>query len=177
MGADAACGPSAPVEELLQESPAWNRPGKVVFRDAFIGTELWLLTQEGKVDHSYVGHPDFSHEGKYLQIGSRRSPRGLLRTDGSTRHLNDAWKSIVWLFPWEQKRLPEGADLADWIATSRSPEGIELHNVVTGESQRIELPSRSGWADSAFSGNRNLRWKRTEYPPDHSRDAGVALGG
>ncbi len=71
--------------KLLAESPSWNRPGKVVFQDAFIGTELWLMTQEGKVDHSYVGHPDFSHEGKYLHIGLRRSPRGLLRTDGSMR--------------------------------------------------------------------------------------------
>jgi hypothetical protein len=138
--------------KLIHESPAWSRPGKVVFQDAFIGTELWLLTQEGKVDHSYVGHPDFSHEGKYLHIGLRRSPRGLLRTDGSARHLNDAWKGLVWLFPWERKRLPEGADPADWIATSRSPDGIELHNVVTGESQRIELPSRSGWRIVHFPG-------------------------
>lgn len=77
--------------KLLAASPAWNRPGKVVFQDAFIGTELWLMTQEGQVDHSYVGHPDFSHEGKYLHIGLRRQPRGLLRTDGSARHLK------VWL--------------------------------------------------------------------------------
>ncbi len=138
--------------KLLQEAPAWSRPGKVVFADAFIGTELWLLTQEGKVDHSYVGHPDFSHEGKYLHIGLRRSPRGLLRTDGSARYLNDAWKGLAWLFPWEQKRLPEEADPADWIVTSRSPAGIELHNVVTGESQRIELPSRSGWRIVHFPG-------------------------
>ena len=138
--------------KLLQESPAWDRPGKVVFQDAFIGAELWLLTQEGKVDHSYVGHPDFSHEGKYLHVGLRRSPRGLLRADGSARCLDDAWKGIVWLFPWELKRLPEGSDPADWIATSRSPEGIRLHNVVTGESHRIELPSRSGWRIVHFPG-------------------------
>ncbi len=146
--------PADPIHrmKLIQESPAWNRPGKVVFQDACIGTELWLLTQEGKVDHSYVGHPDFSHEGKYLQIGLRRSPRGLLRTDGSERYLNNAWKGIVWLFPWEQKRLPEGADPADWIATSRTPAGIQLVNVVTGESHRIELPSRSGWRIVHFPG-------------------------
>ena len=138
--------------KLLQASPAWSRPGKVVFQDAFIGTELWLMTQEGKVDHSYVGHPDFSLDGKYLHIGLRRSPRGLLRTDGSTRHLNDAWQGIVWLFPWEQKRLPEGSDPADWIAASRSPAGIELHNVVTGEDHRIEFPSRSGWRIVHFPG-------------------------
>jgi len=138
--------------KLLEKSPAWSRPGKVVFQDAFIGTELWLMTQEGKVDHSYVGHPDFSREGKYLHIGLRRSPRGLLRTDGSARHLNDAWKGIVWLFPWEQKRLPEGSDPADWIATSRSPAGIQLHNVVTGENHQIEFPSRSGWRIVHFPG-------------------------
>jgi len=131
--------------KLLEKSPAWSRPGKVVFQDAFIGTELWLMTQEGKVDHSYVGHPDFSLDGKYLRIGLRRSPRGLLRTVGSARHLNDAWKGIVWLFPWERKRLPERSDPADWIVTSRSPAGIELHNVVTGEGHRIKFPSRSGW--------------------------------
>jgi len=138
--------------KLLEESPAWNRPGKVVFQDAFIGTELWLMTQEGKVDHSYVGHPDFSLEGKYLHIGLRRSPRGLLGTDGSARHLNNAWKGIVWLFPWEQKRLPDGSHPADWIVTSRSPAGIELHNVVTGENHRIEFPSRSGWRIVHFPG-------------------------
>lgn len=136
--------------KLLEESPAWRREGKVVFQDAFVGTELWLLTQEGKVDHSYVGHPDFSREGKYLHIGLRRSPRGLLRTDGSARHLNDAWKGIVWLFPWEQKRLPSGR--ADWIATSRSTTAVELHNVVTDESRRLEFPSRSGWRIVHFPG-------------------------
>jgi len=138
--------------KLLERSPAWNRPGKVVFQDAFIGTELWLMTQEGKVDHSYVGHPDFSLEGKYLHIGLRRSPRGLLRTDGSARHLNDAWKGTVWLFPWEQKRLPEGSDSVDWIVTSRSPAGIQLHNVATGENHQIEFPSRSGWRIVHFPG-------------------------
>ncbi len=138
--------------KLLQQSPAWNRPGKVVFQDAFIGTELWLMTQEGKVDHTYVGHPDFSHQGKYLHIGFRRSPRGLLRTDGSARYLNDAWKGLMWLFPWEQKRLPKGSDPVDWIVTSRAPEGIQLHNVATGDDHRIELPSRSGWQIVHFPG-------------------------
>ena len=137
---------------LLAESPAWGRPGKVVFQDAFVGTELWLMTQEGKVDHSYVGHPDFSHDGKYLHIGTRRAPRGLLRTDGSARYLNDTWSSLVWLFPWEQRRLPPGSDPADWIATSRSPERIQLHNVVSGENHRIDLPARSGWRIVHFPG-------------------------
>ena len=138
--------------KLINQSPNWSRPGKVVFQDAFVGTELWLMSQEGKVDHTYVGHPDFSHEGKYLHIGFRRPPRGLLRTDGSARYLNDDWKGLVWLFPWEQDRLPEGADPADWIVTSRSPAGIELHKVATGESRRIDLPSRPGWRIVHFPG-------------------------
>ena len=138
--------------KLLQDSPAWDRPGKAVFQDAFLGTELWLMTQEGKVDHTYVGHPDFSHDGKYLHIGFRRSPRGILRTDGSARYLNEAWKGLVWLFPWEQKRLPKGTDPADWIAIARTPEGIQLHNVVSGENHRIELPTRSGWQIVHFPG-------------------------
>lgn len=138
--------------ELLQQSPAWNRPGKVVFQDTFLGTELWLMTQEGKVDHTYVGHPDFSHEGKYLHIGFRRPPRGLLRTDGSARYLNDAWKGLMWMFPWEQKHLPAGTDPADWIVTSRTPSGIQLHNVLTEEDLLIELPSRSGWQIVHFPG-------------------------
>ena len=138
--------------KLLQDSPAWDRPGKVVFQDTFLGTELWLMTQEGKVDHTYVGHPDFSHEGKYLHIGFRRSPRGLLRTDGSARYLNDAWKGLMWLFPWEQNRLPEGTDPADWIAVSRTSEGIQLHNVATEEDRLIDLPARSGWQIVHFPG-------------------------
>ncbi len=131
--------------KLINESPAWSRPGKVVFQDAFIGTELWLMTQEGKVDHSYVGHPDFSHDGKYLHIGSRREPRGLLRTDGGARYLNRELGGLVWLFPWMQKRLPEGSDPADWVITSRSDKEVHLHNVVTSESHRLDLPSRPGW--------------------------------
>jgi len=138
--------------KLINQSPEWNRPGKVVFQDAFLGTELWLMTQEGKIDHTYVGHPNFSHEGKYLHIGFRRAPRGLLRTDGSTRYLNDAWTGIVWMFPWEQKRLPAGSDPADWIVTARKTDGIQLLNVVTGQTQRIDLPSRPGWQIVHFPG-------------------------
>lgn len=138
--------------KLLNESPAWNRPGKVVFHDSFLGTELWMMTQEGKVDHTYVGHPDFSHDGKYLHIGFRRSPRGLLRTDGTARWLNDQWQGLVWLFPWEEKRLPKGSNPSDWIVLSRTPAGIEMHNVVTGGNHRIELPSRPGWRIVHFPG-------------------------
>ena len=138
--------------KLINAWPLWSRPGKVVFQDAFIGTELWLMTQAGQVDHTYVGHPDFSHEGKYLHIGFRKAPRGLLRTDGSARYLNDSWTGIVWLFPWEQQRLPQGSDPVDWIVTSRKTTGIQLYNVVTGASQRIELPARSGWQIVHFPG-------------------------
>ena len=138
--------------QLINESPAWSRPGKVVFQDAFVGTELWLMTQEGKIDHSYVGHPDFSHDGKYLHIGSRRAPRGLLRTDGSARYLNDKWAGLVWLFPWMERRLPEGSDPADWIITSRSGTEVRLHSVVTKESHRLALPSRPGWGIVHYPG-------------------------
>lgn len=146
-----------PVDRLhrlkaIAESPAWSRPGKVIFQDSLVGTELWLLTQEGKVDHTYVGHPNFSHEGKYLHIGFRRPPRGLLRTDGSARYLNGSWSGIVWPFPWEQKRLPAGTDPADWIVTARGPGGIQLHNVVTHDGRQIELPSRPGWRIVHFPG-------------------------
>ncbi|HNS32104.1 MAG TPA: hypothetical protein PKN36_03915, partial [bacterium] len=131
--------------KLINEYPNWDRPGKVIFKDSFIGTELWLMTQAGKVDHSYVGTPDFSHEGKYIYTGWMKTPRGLLRTDGSARYMNDRWKAIVWLFPWELKRLPEGSDPADWICSSRSLNLVALRNVVTGESLEIKMPSRPGW--------------------------------
>lgn len=146
--------PVDPLHRLkaINHSPAWSRPGKVVFQDALLGTELWLMTQEGQIDHTYVGHPNFSHEGKYLHIGFRRAPRGLLRTDGSARYLNDAWSGIPWLFPWEQKHLPAGAEPEDWIVTARSPAGIQLQNVVSQASHRIGLPSRSGWRIIHFPG-------------------------
>ncbi len=162
--------------KLLAESPSWDRPGKVVFQDAFLGTELWLMTQEGKVDHSYVGHPDFSHEGKYLHIGLRRVPRGLLRTDGSARYLDNTWRDLVWMFPWERNRLPVGTDPVDWIVTSRSPAGSPglftppmgsarepeavphppagsmLYNVASGATHHVALPSRPGWRIVHYSG-------------------------
>lgn len=138
--------------KLIHAAPAWNRPGKVIFQDSFLGTELWLMTQEGRVDHTYVGHPNFSPDGKYLHIGFRRPPRGLLRTDGTARYLNDAWTGIVWPFPWEQKHLPQEGDPADWIVTSRSPAGIEMQNVLTDARHRIDLPTRSGWRIVHFPG-------------------------
>ncbi|MCK5803501.1 MAG: hypothetical protein KAI66_11740, partial [Lentisphaeria bacterium] len=138
--------------KLINKSPVWNRPGKVVFQDAFVGTELWLMTQEGKIDHSYVGNPDFSHEGKYLHIGMRRAPRGLLRTDGSLRYLNDSWKGLPWLFPWMQRRLPKDSKPVDWIVTSRNTSEIRLHNVATKKDHRITLPSRPGWGIIYYPG-------------------------
>ncbi len=138
--------------KLLNDYPAWNRPGKVVFQDSFIGTELWLMTQEGKVDHSYVGHPDFSHDGKYLHIGARRAPRGLLRTDGSARYLNNEWRELVWLFPWMRKRLPDNSNPADWIVTSRNTTEVCLFNVITENEHCIKLPSRGGWSIVHYPG-------------------------
>ena len=131
--------------KLLNDYPAWNRPGKVIFKDSFIGTELWLMTQEGKVDHSYVGTRDFSSNGKYLYIGFMKTPRGILRTDGSKRYLNDSWRGLVWLFPWERQRLPEGSNPSDWICVHRSLEQVILKNIVTDETLKIEMPSIPGF--------------------------------
>jgi|APSaa5957512622_1039677.scaffolds.fasta_scaffold04514_2 PKD repeat protein len=138
--------------KLINQSPTWDRPGKVVFQDTLIGTELWLMTQGGRNDHSYVGHPDFSHDGKYLHIGVRRTPRGLLRTDGATRFLDDKWGGLIWLFPWMQKRLPEGSDPSDWIVVSRNTKEVHLHNVVTRENHHLKLPSRAGWEIVCYPG-------------------------
>lgn len=131
--------------ELLEASPSRRRPGKVVFQDSFIGTEVWLMTQGGLDDHSYVGHPDFNRDGSFLHIGLRRPPAGLLRTDGSIRHLNNKWLGLVWLFPWMERRLPQGANPAEWVVASQSTSAIELENVVTGARHTIKLPTRPGW--------------------------------
>jgi hypothetical protein len=141
--------------DLLEASPCRNRPGKVVFRDSFIGTELWLMTQGGQEDHSYVGHPDFSRNGRYLHIGARRPPGGLLRTDGTARYLNDRWLGLVWPFPWMERYLPQGEDAEDWIVVKRSAETIELENAVTGTRHTIELPSRPGWSVVHYPGMTN----------------------
>ena len=139
--------------ETLNNNPEWNRPGKVIFHDTFMGTELWLMTQGGKTDLSYVGKPDFSNEGKYVQVGNRR-PGDVMRTDGSRMHRNPiemgkygGWTgSLLWLFPWEREYVPEGEDLSDWIVKpNRTASFIDLQNIVTGQTSRIELPSREGW--------------------------------
>ncbi len=131
--------------DLINKTPNWERPGKVIFNDTLIGTELWLMTQEGKTDHSYAGNPDFSCEGKYLYTGLRRPPKGILRTDGSTRYINNNLKGMAWLFPWEKKYLPKGVDPTDWICTNRTFEEIFLYNPFTNENHSIKIPSRTGW--------------------------------
>ena len=141
--------------DLLEASPARNRPGKVVFRDSFIGTELWLMTQGGQDDHSYVGHPDFNRDGSFLHIGARRAPAGLLRTDGSARYLDDTWRGLVWPFPWMERQLPEDADPAEWVVAARGTAAIKLENAVTGARHTIELPTRPGWTIIHYPGMTN----------------------
>ncbi|MCK5802732.1 MAG: hypothetical protein KAI66_07865, partial [Lentisphaeria bacterium] len=141
--------------DLLEASPSRNRPGKVVFRDSFIGTELWLMTQGGQEDHSYVGHPDFNRDGSFLHIGARRAPAGLLRTDGSARYLDNTWRGLVWLFPWMERQLPEDADPSEWVVAARSTATIKLVNAVTGARHTIELPTRPGWTLVHYPGMTN----------------------
>ena len=141
--------------DLLEASPSRNRPGKVVFRDSFIGTELWLMTQGGQDDHSYVGHPDFNRDGSFLHIGARRAPAGLLRTDGSARYLDNTWRGLVWPFPWMERQLPEDADPVEWVVAARDTATIRLENVVTGARHTIELPTRPGWTIVHYPGMSN----------------------
>lgn len=137
--------------ETLNNCSNWEQPGKVIFKDSFLGTEVWLMTQGGQTDMSYVGFPDFSNDGKYLQAGHRR-PGYVIRTDGSYRHhplaydQSEKWNNkIVWMFPWEEKRIPEGTDKSDWIVSSRDTGVIKMINLVTGKSHHITMPSRQGW--------------------------------
>ena len=153
--------------DALEANPSRNRPGKVVFRDSFIGTELWLMTQGGQDDHSYVGHPDFNRDGSFLHIGARRAPAGLLRTDGSARHLDNRWRGLVWPFPWMERQLPKDANPAEWVVAARGTESIELENAVTGARQRIELPTRPGWTIIHYPG-------MTDYGLRGPRIAGIA---
>ena len=141
--------------DLLEASPSRNRPGKVVFQDSFIGTEVWLMTQGGQDDHSYVGHPDFNRDGSFLHIGARRAPAGLLRTDGSARYLDNRWRGLVWLFPWMERRLPEGANPAEWVVASQNTTAVELENAVTGARHTIKLPTRPGWTIVHYPGMSN----------------------
>lgn len=141
--------------ELLEKNPSRKRPSKVVFQDSFIGTEVWLMTQEGQDDHSYVGHPDFSADGKYLHIGARRPPAGLLRTDGSERYLDNKWLGLVWPFPWMNEYLPKDTELSDWIIESRGDTSVELLNVVTKQQKKIEFPIRPGWRLVHYPGRGN----------------------
>ncbi len=153
--------------DLLEASPSRNRPGKVVFRDSFIGTEIWLMTQGGQDDHSYVGHPDFNRDGSFLHLGARRPPAGLLRTDGSARFLDDRWRGLVWPFPWMERRLPEGANPAEWVVAQRGTTTVELENAVSGARHTIELPKRPGWTIVHYPG-------MTDYGLRGPRIAGIA---
>ena len=136
--------------ETLSRITRRDRPGKVVFHDSMTGAEIWLLTQGGEVNMSYAGNPDFSNDGKYLQSGAKM-PGDVVRTDGSFRHRNpggrNTWTNqLLWLFPWEQKRVPAGSDPSDWIAFLRYRAGNSpLVNLVTGEKYNIPLPSKEGW--------------------------------
>ncbi len=128
-----------------------DRPGRLIFSDALIGTEMWLMTQGGKVNLSYAGYQDFSNDGKYLHAGFR-VPGDIISTDGSIRHRNPSldrrlsWISkTLWLFPWEEKRLPEGADPSDWIGHTRTTEYVEFLNLETRATHRFNFPSRAGW--------------------------------
>ncbi|MCK9265375.1 hypothetical protein M0P98_00570 [bacterium] len=125
-----------------------DRPGKVIFKDSFIGTELWLMTQGGEVNLSYSGSQDFSNEGKYFFAG-KRTPGDIIRTDGTFRHRSAKPKSwanrIPWLFPWEEKRLPEGSDPSEWINVSRSFSTQTFLNLETGKTHIINLPQKEGW--------------------------------
>ena len=148
--------------DRLEASPSRLRPGKVVFQDSFIGTEVWLMTQGGQDDHSYVGHPDFSSDGRVIHIGARQPPGGILRTDGNARWLDNRWLGLVWLFPWMERHLPAGADPRDWIVVSRNREAVDLENVVTRARHTIALPRRPGWSVVHYPGltNYGLRGPR-----------------
>lgn len=137
--------------DTLKRISRADRPGRVIFNDSLIGTELWLMTQGGEVNLSYAGSPDFSNEGKYFHAG-KRVPGDVVRTDGSFRHKNPllnrpgSWANkTLWLFPWEEKRLPEGSDRSEWICTSRSDTSISFLNLHTGDTHTLTLPSRPGW--------------------------------
>ena len=137
--------------DTLKNISRSDRPGKVIFNDAFIGTELWLMTQGGEVNLSYAGSQDFSNNGKYFYAG-KREPGDIVRTDGTYRHMNPfpgrpgTWANkIPWLFPWEEKRLPSEGDPSGWICTSRNNASLSFLNLETGKTHTINLPVKPGW--------------------------------
>lgn len=137
--------------ETLHKVSDWDRPGKVIFKDSFLGTEIWLMSQGGQTDMSYAGFPDFSNDGKYMQTGFRR-PGHVVRTDGSYRYYpnndgtNEKWTyKILWPFPWEEKRIPEGTSKSDWVVTSRDINSMKMLNLATDQKHEISMPSRTGW--------------------------------
>ncbi len=137
--------------ETLKKISRPDRPGRVIFSDAMLGTELWLMTQGGEVNLSYAGFPDFSNDGKYFH-GGFRTPGDVIRTDGSFRYKNPllnrpgGWSDkTLWLFPWEEKRLPEGSNPSDWICPIRTNKYVEFYNLETRGTYRVSFPSRDGW--------------------------------
>jgi len=143
-----------------------DRPGRVIFQDAMLGTELWLMTQGGEINLSYAGYPDFSNDGKYVHAGFR-VPGDIIKTDGSVRHRNPSldrrlsWISkTLWLFPWEVKRLPEGADPSDWICHTRTKEYVEFLNLETRATHRFNFPSRQGWRIIQYPSENSSRGPR-----------------
>ncbi|MCK9266280.1 hypothetical protein M0P98_05295 [bacterium] len=137
--------------DLLKEITRPDRPGKVIFKDSLIGTELWLMTQGGQTNLSYAGSQDFSNEGKFLHAG-HRVPGDIVKTDGTFHYMNPlrgkpgSWASrIMWLFPWEVKRLPAGSNPYDWICVSRNYKEEKFLNLETGATHKITFPVKPNW--------------------------------
>jgi len=137
--------------EAIYEDSNYHQPGKVIFKDTLLGTELWMMTRGGKAHLLYVGYPNFSRNGKYLHAGMQ-NPGDIVRTDGFCRYPNpstkkpDNWNNkVLWPFGWEEKRVPEGTDPSDWICPVRTKEFIKMLNLATGEIHTITLPSKPGW--------------------------------
>ena len=113
------------------------------------------------------------------QVPAHRVPQAAARASQDRRfraYLNDAWTGIVWLFPWEQKRLPAGSDPADWIVTSRKPGWNPTAQRGDGREPSYRVARAFRMADRPFSGDRHVRQARAEHAPDHPRDPGVVLG-
>ncbi len=128
-----------------------DRPGKVIFNDAFIGTELWLMTQGGQTNLLYAGNQDFSNEGKYVHAG-HRVPGDVIKSDGTFHYANPfkgkagSWANrMLWLFPWEVKRLPAGSDSSEWICVGRNYTEENFLNLETGATHKIEFPVKPNW--------------------------------
>ena len=137
--------------DAIMEDSNYNQPGKVIFKDTLLGTELWMMTRGSKTHLLYVGYPNFSKNGKYLHAGMQE-PGDIVRTDGFCRYPNPSrrkpnnWhRKVLWPFPWEQKRVLENTDPSDWICPVRTKEYVKMLNLATGKTHTITLPSKPGW--------------------------------